>query len=91
MRILALTILVFGAISATQPAEAQTFDNPNYPVCLHRYTWGGGNYYDCAYTSMEQCNATASGLSAMCVTNPYYAIADVDAPVRRDRRYRRSY
>jgi Protein of unknown function (DUF3551) len=91
MRSLALTILVFGAISAIQPAEAQTFDNANYPVCLHRYTWGGGNYYDCAYTSLEQCNATASGISATCVINPYYANADVGPPVRRDRRQHRAY
>ena len=91
MRILALTILVFGAISAAQPAQAQTFDNPNYPVCLNRYTWGGSHYYDCSYTSLAQCQATASGISAMCVTNPYFANADVDPPVRRDRRQHRAY
>jgi hypothetical protein len=91
MRILAWTILVFGAISAAQPAKAQTYNNPHYPVCLNRYTWGGSHYYDCSYTSLAQCNATASGLSAMCVTNPYYANAYDDPPVRRDRRYRRAY
>ncbi len=91
MRILALMILAIGAISTSQPAKAQTYGNSNYPVCLHRYTWGGGNYYDCSYTSMGQCNATASGLSAMCVTNPYYANAYDDPPVPHAKRSHRAY
>jgi Protein of unknown function (DUF3551) len=91
MRILPLTILVFGAISAAQPAQAQTYNNPNYPVCLNRYAWGGSHYYDCSYTSLAQCQATASGISATCDINPYYANAYDDAPVPRSKRYHRAY
>lgn len=87
MRILTLTILAFGAISAAQPAKAQTYD-PNYPVCLHAYRWGGDNF-ECRYTSLAQCNATASGTGAQCVTNPYFANAYEAPPGPRDPRRRR--
>lgn len=70
MRILAVAILAIGAASAAAPAQAQTYD-PNYPVCLHVY--GRLNYYECSYTSLPQCNASASGRSAQCVINPYFA------------------
>jgi len=39
-----------------------------YPVCLHDYRH---NYYQCSYTSLPQCNASASGRAAQCVINPY--------------------
>ena len=54
------------------PARAQTYD-PNYPVCLHVY--GPIDYYDCSYTSLPQCAASASGRAAQCVVNPYFANA----------------
>jgi hypothetical protein len=65
------TILGIGTILAAAPAQAQTYD-PNYPVCLQIYDIGGG-YIDCSYTSLLQCNASASGGSAQCITNPYFA------------------
>ena len=67
MRILALAILAIGTVS-TEPAVAQTYD-PAYPVCLHVY--GRASYYECRYTSLPQCNASASGRSAQCDINPY--------------------
>ena len=84
MRILALAIL---AIGAAAPARAQTYD-PDYPVCLHVY--GKISYYECNYTSLPQCNMTASGRSAQCVINPYYAHANEGYPVRK-KRYRNVY
>jgi Protein of unknown function (DUF3551) len=72
MRILTLAMLAFAAISVAEPAKAQTYDS-SYPVCLHVYRIGGGDYYECRYTSLAQCNATASGRSAQCLTNPYFA------------------
>ena len=72
MRILALAILAIGAASAAAPAQAQTYD-PNFPVCLHVY--GRISYYDCTYYTLPQCNASASGRSAQCVINPYFAHA----------------
>jgi Protein of unknown function (DUF3551) len=68
------------------PAAAQAYD-PNYPVCLHVY--GGrltGDYIDCSFTSIPQCQATASGRAASCAANPFYA-GPREAPKRRARRH----
>ena len=84
MRILALAILAIGIV-ATDPAVAQTYD-PAYPVCLHVY--GRISYYECRYTSLPQCNASASGRAAQCFINPYFAGAEEPSGYRR---YRRAY
>jgi hypothetical protein len=70
-RALSLVIPAIGLVSAVGPARAQTYD-PNYPVCLQVYDIGGG-YIDCSYMSLPQCNASASGHPAQCITNPYFA------------------
>ena len=88
MRIPALAILAIAAASAAAPAQAQTYD-PDYPVCLHVY--GRVSYYECTYTSLPQCNATASGRSAQCVINPYFAHASQAPSARRYKRYRNGY
>ena len=54
------------------PARAQTYD-PKYPVCLQVYDDMTHFYFDCSFTSMPQCAASASGRYAQCVVNPYYA------------------
>lgn len=71
MRLLALTTLAIGMVSAAATARAQTYD-PNYPVCLQAYGIGG-DYIDCSFTSLPQCNASASGRAAQCMINPYFA------------------
>jgi hypothetical protein len=81
MRLLALTIL---AIAATGPAAAQTYD-PRYPVCLRVY--GPANYNECAYTTLAQCQATASGRAAECYPNAFYANAAIAPPGRHHRHY----
>jgi hypothetical protein len=81
MRILALAALAIAAGSVSAPAQAQTYSSEG-PVCLHVY--GPISYYECRYTSIGQCNASASGRAAQCVINPYMANAAWgDAPVRR--------
>ena len=84
MRILALAIFVIGTVSIG-PAAAQTYD-PAYPVCMHVYERWGVNYYECGFTSLPQCKASASGRAAECVINPYYAGAGEPAGYRRHRR-----
>ena len=84
MRILAFAIFAIGIVSAERTA-AQTYD-PAYPVCLHVYT-RGANYYECRYTSLPQCQWSASGRAAECLINPYFASAQVPA----GRHYRRVY
>ena len=80
MRILALAIFAIGMI-AIGPAAAQTYD-PAYPVCLRVHA----HYYECRYTSLPQCNASASGRSAQCVINPYFGGTQEPAGYRRHRR-----
>jgi len=74
MRIPALAILTFFAVLTAAPAMAQTYGG-NHPVCLQLYLRDGARNIECRYSSMEQCQATASGLSAMCMMNPYYSNA----------------
>ncbi|MGQ0684874.1 DUF3551 domain-containing protein [Bradyrhizobium sp.] len=69
---LAAAALTFiGTISAA-PTQAQTYD-PRYPVCLQVYKGFMDYYYECAYTSIPQCQMSASGRAASCLVNPYYA------------------
>jgi hypothetical protein len=86
MRIPALAILTIATVAA--PAWAQTYD-PSYPVCLQSYGIDGDNI-ECGYTSLAQCNATASGRAAQCIINPYFASARVP-PGRQSQRHRRVY
>jgi hypothetical protein len=70
MRI-APAILTMAAILMALPARGQTYD-PAYPVCLQTYGIDGG-VIECGYTSLAQCNASASGRAAQCIANPYFA------------------
>ena len=71
MRQLVLVILAVGTIHFAAPARAQTYD-PNYPYCLQIYDDMVHYTFECAYTSMPQCQASASGRNAQCVVNPYF-------------------
>jgi hypothetical protein len=84
MRVLALTILALAVSSGAGPAAAQTYD-PHYPVCLRVY--GPATYNECAYTSIAQCQATASGRAAECYPNAFYANAAIAPAGRRHRHY----
>src|SRR5947209_603157 len=80
-------IMTVGALLTAAPSHAQTFD-PRYPICMHVYSGangGGGEWYDCSFTSLAQCQATASGRSAGCDLNPYYPL---NAPPQRSRHTR---
>jgi hypothetical protein len=87
----ALAGMIAGAIGAATiliaaSAQAQTYD-PNYPVCLQVYQGSMVDYYfECGYTSIEQCQASASGRSAQCVVNPYY-----EGPVKPAPRHQRHH
>jgi hypothetical protein len=81
MRILALVILTIPVISMAPPARAQTYGG-GYPFCLRAH----GFYYECLYTTLAQCNASASGRTAQCFINPYFASAEEPSGNRRQRR-----
>jgi hypothetical protein len=84
MRFTVLAVLTIAAGLAATPAPAQTYD-PKYPVCLQVYQGFVDYYFECAYTSLAQCNMSASGRAASCVINPYYAGSKAK-PGRRDRK-----
>jgi hypothetical protein len=71
-------VLALATAFAVPAAQAQMY-NPDYPVCLHVFGSLDGERMDCIFTSIPQCQATASGRSAMCLINPYFA----GRPVRR--------
>ena len=83
MRIMTLAMLAVGAVSVAQPAKAQTY-NPNYPVCMR--VFGDPTYIECRFSTIAQCKGTASGRSAECLLNPYFA-GTVDPARRRHRAY----
>jgi hypothetical protein len=87
MHRLILALLAICVISVATPAWAQTY-GPNYPVCLQ--VFGPLNYFECRYTSLPQCAASASGRSAQCVLNPYMANA-LEVPSGRRHGQRRVY
>jgi hypothetical protein len=69
--------VVFGILALAMAAiatsvQAQMYD-PSYPVCMHVYGELEGERMDCIFTSLAQCAATASGRSATCLINPYFA------------------
>ena len=64
----AFAILV-GVAMAAGVASAQPI-NGRAPWCATFSQYGGT--LDCAYYSLEQCMATASGMSNQCSRNPWY-------------------
>ncbi len=83
MRTLAGIIIALTAVAATTPANAQWYD-PRYPVCMQVFGVLSGERMDCIFTSIPQCQASASGRPAMCLINPYFQ----GAPSSRSRRSR---
>jgi hypothetical protein len=84
MRALPFLIIACMTMSAPAPAVAQRFGG-NFPVCLQKWQWGGGTAIYCEYDSWEQCRATAAGLSATCLANPYVPMPSRPDPGRRQR------
>ena len=78
MRLAASIMIAIAALFVATPSDAQTYD-PHWPVCMKVYGGGmdgAGEWVDCSYTSMPQCQATASGRAAMCLINPYGSLSD---------------
>ena len=68
MRYLILTLLVVGGFAATNSASAQTATQ--YPFCIQGIDnpgWSG-----CSFSTLQQCQATASGTESECLANPWY-------------------
>ena len=79
-----LALMAAGAVSGATPAAAGEF-----PYCIKGCDFGAGAG-DCSFSSLAQCQATASGRDASCAANPYFnARADMQAD--RSRRPRRRF
>jgi Protein of unknown function (DUF3551) len=81
MRVMLSSIAAIVVLVAASPVRAQTYD-PAYPVCLQVYGIEGG-YISCDYTSMPQCQLSASGRAAQCIVNPYFAGAPARGRINR--------
>jgi hypothetical protein len=82
----ALVLIAFLAlIGMTSSASAR-----DYPVCLRVYTNYHDWYDECSYTSIAQCQMSASGRSAQCMENPFYA-GPARQPAPRARNHRRPH
>jgi Protein of unknown function (DUF3551) len=68
MRTAWLALLAAGTVSAAVavPAAAREF-----PYCIKGCDFGAGAG-DCSFSSLAQCQATASGRDASCAANPYF-------------------
>jgi hypothetical protein len=61
-----LALMAAFAVSAAMPAAAREF-----PYCIKGCDFGAGGG-DCSFSSLAQCQATASGRDAYCAANPYF-------------------
>lgn len=84
VKLVTMAFLAASVLLAASPTSAQTYD-PSHPVCMHVYGERMGERMDCVFSSLDQCAATASGLPATCLINPYYANPGKLAPARRHR------
>ena len=81
-----LGLLALSAMPAVAANPAQA--GYDYPVCLRVY--GPATYNECAYTTLAQCQASASGRAAECYPNAFYARAAI-APSGRHHRHHGAY
>jgi hypothetical protein len=58
----------------------------DYPVCLRVYQNFHQWYDECGYTSMPQCQMSASGRAAECIVNPWYKGPEPGQQTRRRHR-----
>jgi hypothetical protein len=83
-----LALIATGALSVAMPAAAR-----DLPYCIRGCDFGAG-LGDCSFSSLAQCQATASGRDAYCAANPYFnARAEMksDLPTDRSRLLRRRF
>jgi hypothetical protein len=75
-----LALMAAGAVSVAMPAAAREF-----PYCIKGCDFGAGAG-DCSFSTLAQCQATASGRDASCAANPYFnAKVDMQSDMQTDR------
>ena len=83
----ALRTLMAGCAVAT--AVAMPALAGGMPYCIKGCDFGGAAG-DCSFSSLAQCQATASGRDATCASNPYYDVR-AQLPTNPNRLSRRSF
>jgi Protein of unknown function (DUF3551) len=86
MRMFSSMMLAIAALAASCCTNGQTY-SLDYPVCLRVY--GPGTHIECAFTSLPQCAASASGRAAQCEVNPFLASSEPMEPFHHQRRHHR--
>jgi len=79
-----LALMAAIAMSAAMPASAR-----DLPYCIKGCDFGAGAG-DCSFSTLAQCQATASGRDASCAANPYFnakAEMQTDRSRQRGRRF----
>ena len=84
MRNFSVTMLAASVLVASSLSHAQTY-SPDYPVCLH--VFGPATHIECAFASLPQCDATASGRAEQCEINPFLASAEPMSSFHHARRH----
>ena len=79
-----LALMAAFAVSAAMPAAAREF-----PYCIRGSDFGAGAG-ECSFSSLAQCQATASGRGASCAANPYFN-AKADMQTDRSRQHGRRF
>ena len=81
-----LALMAAGAVSAVvaMPAAAGGF-----PYCIKGCDFGAGAG-DCSFSTLAQCQATASGRDASCAANPYF-YAKAEMQTDRSRKHGRRF
>src|ERR1035438_242691 len=76
MRFIFLALVAFGGFGMAGPASAQTATQ--YPFCIQgpdNPGWSG-----CSFNTFQECQASASGTEAECLSNPWYKAGDSGTP-----------
>ena len=81
---LALVAACAMSAAVAMPAAAREF-----PYCIRGCDFGAGAG-DCSFSSLAQCQATASGRNASCASNPYFN-AKADIQTDRSSQHRRRF
>jgi len=62
---------VMACAAASSTTGALSAAARDYPFCIKGCDFGAGRG-DCSFSSLQQCQATASGRDAYCAENPYF-------------------
>ena len=80
-----LALMAAGAVSVATPAAAAG----EFPYCIKGCDFSAGTG-DCIFSSLGQCQASASGRGASCAANPYFN-AKADMQTDRSRQHGRRF